>query len=145
MKQLLLLPFLSMAATKMDQPATNPTPANQPVIENKITEGLLLKTEPLQDKQRMLASVFKNQDFCRAEITDFPFDVQFKVVSATVYFSGANFRNVEMGNITSNSLQPVRNLMNRCVPGSIVVFDDFKVMGPDNKVRTIQPLSIVLY
>lgn len=94
----------------------------------------------------MRSIVFKSQEYCRAEMPkDFEFDVQFKVVSAKVYFSGANFRGVETGTITSNKLAPVKHLMDRCIPGSMVVFDDVKVMGPDKKVRTIPGLSLLLY
>ena len=95
--------------------------------------------------QKMLSVIFKEQKFCRAEpIEDFPFDVHFTVVSANVYFSGANFKGVEYGTITSNSLKTIESMMKRCVPGSIVTFDDVKVLGPDNKVQTIQSASFVL-
>jgi GldM C-terminal domain len=88
---------------------------------------------------------FKNQDYCRAELENFEFDAHFTVVSATVYFSGANFRNTEKGFILSNSLKPIKHLMDRCKPGSIVVFDEIKVKGPDNNVSTIQGLSLSLF
>ena len=40
---------------------------------------------------RVQSVVFKNQQFCRADLENFDFDARFNVVSATVYFSGANF------------------------------------------------------
>jgi GldM C-terminal domain len=88
---------------------------------------------------------FKNQDYCRAELENFEFDAHFTVVSATVYFSGANFKNTEKGFITSNSLKPIKHLMARCAPGSIVVFDEIKVKGPDNSITTIQGLNLSLF
>jgi hypothetical protein len=94
---------------------------------------------------KMSATVFKHQKFCRAELKDFEFDARFDIVSATVYFSGANFRGVEKGFIASSSLQPVASLMERCIPGSIVVFDDVKVLGPDKEVRKIQGVTYLLY
>lgn len=94
---------------------------------------------------KMSATIFKNQDYLRAEIDDFPYDVHFVVLGATVYFSGANFKNVEKGVITSNSLKPVSDLMKRCTAGSFVVFDDIKVVGPDKQPRTIQALALKLY
>ena len=93
----------------------------------------------------MSAAVFKAQEFCRAELKDFEFDIHYSVVSAVVYFYGANFKNAEKAAITSSSLKPIKTLMDRCIPGSIVIFDEVKVIGPDNKLRTIQGLSIVLY
>ena len=93
----------------------------------------------------MAAAVFKAQEFCRAELKDFEFDISYSVVSAAVYFSGANFKNVEKGAINSSSLKTIKNQMERCVPGSVVIFDEVKVKGPDNTVRTIQGVSFVLY
>jgi hypothetical protein len=92
----------------------------------------------------MLAVTFRSQDVCRAELKDFVFDIQFNIVSATVYFSGTNFRGVETGYITSSSLKPIRSMMARCAPGTMVVFDKVKVIGPDKDVRTIQGTSYML-
>jgi hypothetical protein len=55
-------------------------------------------------KARMPSVEFKGQQFCRAELENFDFDTRFSVVSATVYFSGANFPNVATASITGNSL-----------------------------------------
>jgi hypothetical protein len=97
------------------------------------------------ENEKMLAVVFRKQDACRAELKDFEFDVQYKVVSATVYFSGGNFRNVEAGYINSNSLEPIKKLLERCVPGTMVVFDNVKVVGPDKLIRSIQGTSYLLH
>ncbi len=94
---------------------------------------------------RMRSVEFKNQEYCRVELKDFEFDARFSVVSATVYFSGANFKAVEKGVITSNSLKPVKSFMDRCIPGTIVVFDYVKVKGPDNLVRIIPGVSLQLF
>ena len=93
----------------------------------------------------MSATIFKNQEYCRVELKDFEFDVKFSVVSATVYFSGANFRGVEKGVINSSSLKPLSALMSRCIPGSMVVFDDVKVKGPDNEIRSIPGVAYRLF
>ena len=94
---------------------------------------------------KMRSIVFKNQKYCRAELKDFEFNAHFSIVSANVYFSGTNFKNVERGAITSSSLKPIGDLMTRCAPGTIVVFDDVKVIGPDKQIRTIPGLSLLLF
>jgi hypothetical protein len=109
------------------------------------SEVLNLFSQPSPENEKMLAVVFKAQDACRAELKDFEFDVQFTVVSATVYFSGPGFRNVETGFIKSNSLQPIRKMMDRCLPGTLVVFDNVKVVGPDKEIRPIQGNSYLLH
>jgi len=95
-------------------------------------------------KIRMPTVSFKAQDFCRAELEAFDFDTKYSVVSATVYFSGANFANVQTASINSNSLAPIKALMARCGPGSVISFDNVKVSGPDGQ-RTIDGKSIALY
>ncbi len=95
-------------------------------------------------KARVPAVEFKNQDFCRAELENFDFDLKFTIVSATVYFSGANFSNVATATISGNSLAPIKALMAKCGPGSSITFVNVKVQGPDG-VRSIDERSITLY
>ncbi|MFN0081219.1 MAG: gliding motility protein GldM [Ferruginibacter sp.] len=97
-------------------------------------------------KARVPAVEFKNQQFCRADLgDDFLFDLKFQVVSAQVYFSGANFPNTQSASITGNSLAGINALIQRCGPGSSITFVNIKVQGPGGSVRTIDERSIVLY
>jgi hypothetical protein len=95
--------------------------------------------------EKMLATVFRAQDFCYIELKDFEWEVEFNLVSATVYFSGANFSRVEKGVINSKSLRPIKKYMDRCVPGTMVIFDNVQVIGPDKTVRSIRGMSLVLH
>ncbi len=96
-------------------------------------------------KPRMQSVDFKGQQFCRADMgPDFIYDVRYSVVSATVYFSGANFPNVVTSSITGNSLAPLDAYIKRCGPGSVISFDNIKVNGPDG-VRIIEGKSFALY
>ncbi|RYE27864.1 MAG: hypothetical protein EOP48_34150 [Sphingobacteriales bacterium] len=102
----------------------------------------------LQDSEgsgRMSSIVFKMQDYCRAELKDFEFDARFEVLGATVYFTGENFPTMKRGFIKSSSLKPIKDLMKQCQPGSFVTFDEIKVKGPDNLVRTLPGVSYFLY
>lgn len=139
-------------------PAVLMIPGNKEIIPAAMPATSYHNTSPdykeagtinFQDKQepgKMRSIVFKSQEYCRAEMPkDFEFNVQFKIISATVYFSGANFRGVETGRINSNKLAPVKHLMDRCIPGSMVVFDEVKVLGPDKQVRSIPGLSLLLF
>jgi gliding motility-associated protein GldM len=96
-------------------------------------------------KPRMPSVDFKSQQFCRADMgPDFIYDVRYTVVSATVYFSGANFPNVVTSSITGNNLAPISSFIQRCGPGSVVTFDNVKVSGPDG-IRVIDGKSFALY
>ena len=47
----------------------------------------------------MTAVVFKAQQYCRIVLKDF--DFPYKLMNATVYFSGTNFQSVEKGTLKS--------------------------------------------
>lgn len=147
MKHVLLLSFLSMGILPVNSQLGNEiisfTGADCLSIGGN-SESKVNQPGKGNEQEQMQAVIFRSQDVCRAELKDFEFDIHYQVVSATIYFSGTNFRNVETGYITSNSLKSIRSLMARCEPGTMVVFDRVKVIGPDKEVRTIQGTSYLL-
>ncbi|MDB5198131.1 MAG: gliding motility protein GldM, partial [Chitinophagaceae bacterium] len=94
---------------------------------------------------RIQSVVFKNQQFCRADLENFDFDARFSVISATVYFSGANFPNVTPAAIHGGNLNDLAAQMAKCIPGTSVTFDNVKVKGPDGSERVIQGPGFILY
>ena len=95
-------------------------------------------------KIRMASIAFKSQTSCRADLENFDFDLRYSVVSATVYFSGANFPNVVTAPLNGNSLAGLASYIQRCGPGSVISFDNIKVSGPDG-TRSIDGKSIALF
>ncbi len=94
---------------------------------------------------RVQSVVFKNQQFCRADLENFDFDARFTVVSATVYFSGANFPSVQTATINGGSLAALTGQLAKCIPGTSITFDNVRVQGPDGSVRTIPGPGFILY
>jgi gliding motility-associated protein GldM len=94
---------------------------------------------------RIQSVVFKNQSFARADLENFDFDAHFNVVSATLYFSGANFSSVQSAEIHGGSLSSVSSLLQRCIPGTSVTFDNVRVQGPDGVIRSIPGPGFILY
>lgn len=84
------------------------------------------------------AVVFRGQQFVRAELENFDFEARFSVTGATIYFNNPGDRNVKKVTITSGSLGPAGDYMKTLVPGSTVIFDNIRVVGPDGQTRTIQ-------
>ena len=127
-------------------------PASITVVADKSSSKFEFRVKKIPDpvfkigsgKARVPAVEFKNQQFCRADLEAFDFDLKFNVVSATVYFSGANFPNVTQGSISSNSLTSLSALIQRAGPGTSVTFTNIKVAGPDG-TRTIDERGITLY
>ncbi len=127
-------------------------PASITVVADKSSSKFEFRVKRIPDpvfkvasgKVRMPSVEFKSQQYCRADLEQFDFDLKFTIVSATVYFSGANFPNVATASITGNGLAALSAFMARCGPGSVVTFDNVKVQGPDG-VRSIDGKSIALY
>jgi len=148
MKLLFLLPFFGIAMlTDSSNPVTNISAASKSVDLSIMdsAKGLLIGSQAEPVSQRMAVAVFKSQQYCRAELKDFEFDAHFIIQSATVYFTGTNFSAAAKGTITSSSLKPISNFMQKCAPGTIVMFDDVKVIGPDKQARTIPGITITLF
>ena len=94
---------------------------------------------------RVQSVVFKNQQFARADLENFDFEAKFSIVSATVYFSGANFASVQSASISGGSLAGLSTQLQKCIPGTSVTFDNVKVQGPDGVVRSIPGPGFILY
>lgn len=94
---------------------------------------------------RVQSVVFKNQRFARADLEGFDFDYKFNIVGATVYFSGANFPNPQQVNISSSNLAPLEAMLQKCIPGTTVTFDNVRVQGPGGPVRSIPGGGFLLY
>lgn len=97
------------------------------------------------DGGRVQSVVFKNQRFARAELKDFLFDYRYNIVSASVYFAGAGFPDVQTASINSGNLSALESMLQRCVPGTTVTFDNVRVQGPGGPVKSIPGAGFVLY
>lgn len=93
---------------------------------------------------RIQSVIFKNQNFARADLEGFDFDAHFNIISATMYFSGANFPSVQSAEIHGGSLDGVKGMLQRCIPGTSVTFDNVKVQGPDGILRNIPGPGFIL-
>lgn len=96
------------------------------------------------DGGRVKSVVFKNQRFARAELKSFDFDYHYSIVSATIYFTGANFPNLQQGVIKGGSLVSIQSLLERCIPGTTVTFDNVRVQGPGGPVISIPGAGFIL-
>ena len=148
MKHVLLLSFLSVsilpAKSQLDFAKINlPSPGYSAAMGDK-SEASTITFQDESGQEKITAVVFKAQQYCRIVLKDVDFDFPYKLMNATVYFSGTNFKSVEKGTLNSTDLKPLKTMMERCAPGTMVVFDNVQVMGPDNFLRTISGLSLVL-
>lgn len=97
------------------------------------------------DGGRIQSVVFKNQQFARAELKDFDFEYRYSLISATVYFTGANFPSTVSATIQGGSLASLKQHLDKCIPGTTVNFDNVRVQGPGGPVKSIPGAGFVLY
>jgi gliding motility-associated protein GldM len=79
----------------------------------------------------MSVSEFKAQLGVRADLENFVFEgVQFTVTSFTLYCTGAGFPDPQYRTVNGNSFDAVRDIINKCKPGTTVTLDEIRVSGP---------------
>lgn len=94
---------------------------------------------------RIQSVVFKNQNFARADLKGFDFEYHYSILSATVYFSGANFPSTQTATISGGSLAGIQSQLAKCIPGTSVTFDNVRVQGPGGPVKSIPGPGFILY
>ncbi len=79
----------------------------------------------------MSTSEFKAQMGIRAELENFVFEgVQYTVTGYTIYCTGAGFPDPQYRTVSGNSFEAVRDIINKCKPGTTVTLDEIRVTGP---------------
>ena len=94
---------------------------------------------------RMRVNDFKAQFGVRAELENFVFEgVKFSVTGYTIVLTGAGFNPLAFRQVGGDSFDPVRDLIEKCKPGSTVTIDEIKASGPGGG-RTLPPIVFNLY
>ncbi len=97
---------------------------------------------------RAPANSIKAQQGVRADLRDFVFEgVKFDIIGFTVYATGAGF--AEQPGISPNGgayfNADSKRILEKCRPGTTVVIDEIKAVGPGGSSRKLQPLVFNLY
>ena len=77
------------------------------------------------------------------EATELDMRPSYELISGTVYFSGTNFPNVVTESIETNSLEKLQSHIQRCGPGSVISFENIKVLK-EGKVKTLAGGSFIV-
>lgn len=109
---------------------------SKPMPDLKITAGNI-------KSRRIEASVFSLQTGLKCVLPDFLHEDDFKVISATLYFSGTNFNNVVAVNIT-NSFNTIQTYLDKCEAGTVILIENVKVEGPAG-IMNAEGLCLALY
>jgi gliding motility-associated protein GldM len=97
---------------------------------------------------RVAANLIKAQQGVRADLRDFVFEgVKFDILGFTVYATGAGFG--EQPGISPNGGAyfngDSKRILDKCRPGTTLVIDEIKAVGPGGGTRKLQPLVFNLY
>ena len=57
--------------------------------------------------------------------------------TGTIYFSGTNFLNVIIINISKTNSKDLKSIFMRCAPGSVVTFENVTYQDKDNSLITL--------
>lgn len=87
---------------------------------------------------RASANLFKKQKDIR--VTQ-----GYTFVRAEVRFAGAGFRSGYNEKLEGPLLAPLQTVMNKCVPGTIVYFDNVIIKDADNNTKSGESLGVALY
>src|SRR4051812_3291377 len=95
---------------------------------------------------RVRVNDFKAQAGVRADLENFVFEgVQFNVTGYTIVCQGSGFsEGLQYRQVSGNTFSSVRDMIEKCRPGSAVTIDEIKVSGPGGS-RTLPPIQFNLY
>ncbi len=124
-------------------------------VDNKSTP-FKFRVKPIPDPVAMIgrskggkisANEFKAQQGMRAELENFIFEgVKYNITSYTLYATGKGFS--ENPGIAQNSgavfSDKARSIIDKCVNGTTVIFDDIKAVGPDGRTRSLPVIAFNL-
>ncbi|TAN18484.1 MAG: gliding motility protein GldM [Chitinophagaceae bacterium] len=95
---------------------------------------------------RMQSAVFRVQEGVQAVLENFYFDLKFPITHFTIAFEGTGFDNYIQESSNSAYFTPaIKQLMQRCRPGTRVFVDDIRAKAPDGTIRSLPSIFFNLY
>ncbi len=93
------------------------------------------------------ANKIKAQQGVRAELKDFVFEgVEFNVVSFVLIANGGSFSTLKFQPNTGATFSAeCKDILNKCTPGTTLVIDEIKAVGPGGDTRKLPPIVFNLY
>jgi hypothetical protein len=94
---------------------------------------------------KMSINSFKAQAGVRAVLENFIFEgVTFSVTSYTMTFTGPGYDGFKYKQVSGNSFNPLRDMIEQARPGCTITIDDIKAAGPGG-TQTLVPIAFTLF
>lgn len=95
---------------------------------------------------RMQSAVFRVQQGVMATLENFYFDVKFPITHFTMGFAGAGFSDyIERQSSSALFTTDMKQLMQRCKPGTLIYIDEIRAKAPDGTTRNLPGIAFKLY
>lgn len=95
---------------------------------------------------RMQSAAFRVQEGVQAVLENFYFDLRFPITHFTIAFEGTGFDNYVQEASNSAYFTPaIKQLLQRCRPGTRVFIDDIRAKAPDGTIRNLPSIFFNLY
>jgi gliding motility-associated protein GldM len=95
---------------------------------------------------RMQSSLFRVQQGVQAVLENFYFDTKFVITHFTMGFDGTGFTDYLEKQSTSALFTPeIKQLLQRCKPGTRIFIDDIRAKAPDGTTRSLPGINFKLY
>ena len=96
---------------------------------------------------RVPANTIKAQQGVRAELKDFVFEgVEFNVSSFVLIANGGSFPTLKyVANTGALFNSECKDILNKCAPGTSLIIDEIKAVGPGGDTRKLPPIVFNLY
>lgn len=95
---------------------------------------------------RVQSAVFRVQQGVQAVLENFYFDVKFPITHFTMGFAGTGFSDyIERQSNSALFTPEMKELMQRCRPGSLVYIDEIRAKAPDGTTRNLPGIAFKLY
>lgn len=95
---------------------------------------------------RMQSAVFRVQQGVQASLENFYFDVKFPITHFTMGFAGTGFSDYIEKQANSALFTPdMKQLMQRCRPGTLIYIDEIRAKAPDGTTRNLPGIAFKLY
>jgi gliding motility-associated protein GldM len=95
---------------------------------------------------RMQSSVFRVQQGVQAVLENFYFDTKFVITHFTMGFDGTGFNDyLEKQANTALFTPDMKQLMQRCRPGTRIFIDEIRAKAPDGTTRSLPGINFKLY
>jgi GldM C-terminal domain. len=83
-------------------------------------------------------------EMLEAKLIDFDWDLKFEIVSFTLLYSNSSGNGFAEYSVSNKLTDKMKSLISSIQRGDKIIFKDIKTIGPDGKIRDLNPVALVV-